>query len=94
MYFENEGDITSFAQLTQAGVKAGLDEKEVSEWLASDRGGKEVDEDVLEARRRGISGVPNFTVNGKFEVGGAQESEVFEELFEKIARAQVTTAKA
>jgi len=36
-YFENEGDITSHTTLQNAGVKAGLDEKEVIEWLASER---------------------------------------------------------
>ena len=39
-YFENEGDITSHEMLKTAAVKAGLDEKEVVQWLKSDLGGK------------------------------------------------------
>lgn len=83
-YFENEGDITSHAVLTTAAIKAGLPEAEVKEWLTSDRGGPEVDREVEQAKRLGISGVPNFTVQGKYEIGGAQDPEVFLRLFERI----------
>lgn len=83
-FFENEGDITSHEVLTKAGVKAGLEEKEVKEWLASDKGGKAVDEEVEQAQLNQISGVPNFTIQGKYEVGGAQDPGVFLRLFEKI----------
>jgi len=91
-YFENEGDITSHAVLTSAGVKAGLDEKEVKEWLASDKGGKAVDEEVEQAQHNQISGVPNFTIQGKYEVGGAQDPGVFLRLFEKIKAEQGSKA--
>lgn len=87
-YFENEGDITSHAILKAAGIKAGLEEKEVVEWLKSDRGGPEVDREVESAQRNQISGVPNFTLQGKFEVGGAQDSSVFLRLFERIKAAE------
>jgi len=83
-YFEEEGDITDLAILKEAGVKAGLEEKEVTEWLSTDAGGPEVDRDVAIAQAHGISGVPNFTINGRFEIGGAQESSVFLGVFEKI----------
>jgi predicted DsbA family dithiol-disulfide isomerase len=83
-YFEKEQDITSLEVLKTAGVKAGLDENEVMEWLKSDKGGKQVDEEVMEARMERITGVPNYTVNGRYEVGGAQDPQVFLSLFEKI----------
>jgi len=83
-YFENEGDITSHEVLQKAGVKAGLDGKEVKEWLGSDNGGKAVDEEVEAAQSHQISGVPNFTIQGKYEIGGAQDPGVFLRLFEKI----------
>lgn len=83
-YFENEGDITNHAILQSAGVKAGLDEREVKEWLASDKGGKAVDEEVEAAQQNQVSGVPNFTIQGKYEIGGAQDPGVFLRLFEKI----------
>ena len=83
-YFENEGDITDHATLTAAAVGCGLDEREVREWLKSDAGGKEVDREVLMAQRRGVSGVPNFVIQGKYEIGGAQDAEAFVQVFEKI----------
>jgi Predicted dithiol-disulfide isomerase involved in polyketide biosynthesis len=79
-YWEGEADITSHEDLAQAGVKAGLDEAEVKEWLASDKGGKEVD---AEARAAHINGVPNYRV-GKYMVGGAQDPGTFLKIFNKI----------
>lgn len=49
-FFENEGEITSHQVSQEAGVKAGLDDKEVKEWLKSDKGGPEVDREVAEAQ--------------------------------------------
>jgi predicted DsbA family dithiol-disulfide isomerase len=88
-YFEQEGDITDHTILQKAAVKAGLDEKEVNEWLKSDKGGKAVDEEVEQAQLNQISGVPNFTIQGKYEVGGAQDPGVFLRLFEKIKATEV-----
>jgi len=87
-YFENEGDITSHEVLKNAGVNAGLPEEEVKEWLESDKGGKAVDEEVEQAQLNQISGVPNFTIQGKYEIGGAQDPGVFLRLFEKIKAAE------
>ncbi|KAI9049079.1 hypothetical protein LZ554_006927 [Drepanopeziza brunnea f. sp. 'monogermtubi'] len=92
-YFENEGDITSHDVLLGAAVKAGLDESEAEDWLRSDRGGPEVDREVEQARLKQISGVPNFTVQGKYEIGGVQDPAVFLTLFEKI-KAQEEGAEA
>ena len=91
-YFEKEEDISSHAVLKAAAVRAGLAEPEVDDWLASDKGGKAVDEEVAEAQRNKISGVPNFTLQGKYEVGGAQDPEVFVRLFEKIKAAEAAKA--
>ena len=57
-YFENEKDITSQPILIEAGVKAGLEEKEVKDWLESGKGGPEVDKEVQDAVEQNISGVP------------------------------------
>jgi len=83
-YFENEEDITSHEVLEAAGVKAGLEREEVREWLTSDKGGKEVDKEVLEAQMNNVTGVPNFTLQGMYEIGGAQDPESFKRIFEKI----------
>ncbi|KAF2743868.1 DSBA oxidoreductase [Sporormia fimetaria CBS 119925] len=85
-YFEKSQDITDKNVLVELGVKAGLEEKEVREWMESDKGGKEVDREVKEAYERGVSGVPNFVINGRFEIGGAQEPAAFVQLFERLKR--------
>lgn len=83
-YFEREGDITSHDVLRRAGVSAGLPEEEVERWLESDKGGQEVDKEVMEAQMRAVSGVPNFTLQGKYEIGGAQDPEAFVTVFERL----------
>lgn len=83
-FFENDQDITDLDFLKGAGVRAGLDEKEVDEWLKSGKGTKEVEDEVLKAKMAGINGVPNFVIDGRFEVGGAQDPLVFIQLFERI----------
>jgi predicted DsbA family dithiol-disulfide isomerase len=83
-YFEQERDITSHDVLQDAGVKAGLDDAEVKAWLGSGRGGEEVDREVAEAQMRGVGGVPNFTLQGKYEIGGAQDAEAFVRVFERV----------
>lgn len=94
-YFEKEQDITSLEVLKAAGVRAGIEQKEVEEWMDSDAGGKAVDAEVYDAKMQQITGVPNFTVNDRYEIGGAQDSAVFLNLFEKIKageKAKVGTA--
>jgi predicted DsbA family dithiol-disulfide isomerase len=90
-YFENEEDITSKEFLLRAGVKAGLKEAEVKDWLDSDKGGKEVDEEV-DSVASWVRGVPNFTIQGKYQIDGAQEPEEFLEVFNAIADREARAA--
>jgi predicted DsbA family dithiol-disulfide isomerase len=83
-YFEQEQDITDHTVLSKAAVAAGLDETEVKDWLASDRGGPEVDKEVLEAKKNFISGVPNYTVQDKYQIEGAEDPSAFVQIFERI----------
>lgn len=83
-YFENEEDITSHEVLIRRAVKAGLEEDEVKGWLESGAGGHEVDKVVEEARSKGITGVPYFTVQGYHNIEGAQDADGFARVFESI----------
>ena len=84
-YFEQEQDISDIRILREAGAKAGLgEESEIQAWLESDEGGKEVDNEVHEAQRKGVTGVPHFTIQGKYEISGAQDPEGFARIFEQI----------
>lgn len=93
-YFENERDITDHAVLTAAGVSAGLPEEEVKAWLGSDKGGEQVDEEVEDAQSRYISGVPNFTVEGRYQLEGAQDPEAFVQVFEAVIASKGTGKNA
>ncbi|KAI0449416.1 DSBA-like thioredoxin domain-containing protein [Xylaria acuta] len=86
-YFEGNGDITSHATLIAAGEKAGLVTSEISEWLETGKGGAEVDREVQEAYADGVSGVPNITIQGTHNIGGAQDAEVFMAAFAKVKEA-------
>ncbi len=55
----------------------GIDREEVKQVLASGEFDHEVNNDIQEARNKGISGVPFFILNGKYAVSGAQPVEVF-----------------
>ena len=83
-YFEREQDITSHAFLEAAGVEAGLERSEVQGGLTSAPGGPAGDREVTVAPANLISGVPNFTIQGIFELRGAQEPDGFKAIFEKI----------
>ncbi|KAL2218294.1 putative thioredoxin [Thermoascus aurantiacus ATCC 26904] len=83
-YFEEEKNITDRAVLVDAAVHAGLDKDEVEKMLESDEGGKEVDEEAAQATRRFVTGVPNFTIQGKYVVEGADDPSAFLEVFEKV----------
>lgn len=83
-YFENAEDITQLDTLIARGVRAGLPEQEVREWMESGKGGEEVDREVMQAQQKFVTGVPNFTVNGRFEVQGAEEPAAFLQVFGEV----------
>lgn len=86
-YFEEEADITSRDVLINAGGAAGLEREEVRAWLEGDGGGEEVDREVEEAFKAGIRGVPHYTIQGQYQIDGADDVSAFLELFTRIKEA-------
>lgn len=83
-YYEREVDITTLDTLVEVGVEAGLGSaEEIKEYLESGRDGVEVDRLAENSRMNGISGVPNYVLMDTWEVSGAQDPAVFEQLFER-----------
>lgn len=70
-------DVGDDATLINIGKKAGLTEEEVKEALTNDRYSYHVNQDIMEARNIGVSGVPFFVFDRKYAVSGAQPVEVF-----------------
>jgi predicted DsbA family dithiol-disulfide isomerase len=84
-YFEKQGDISSEDVLVAAAVKAGLPatEAEIRTFLRSDALKDEVLKEIQQSYEAGVSGVPHFTINGQYSVSGAQEPDVFLNVFKK-----------
>ncbi|KAK8054897.1 DSBA-like thioredoxin domain-containing protein [Apiospora rasikravindrae] len=76
-YFSEGGDITSHDMLVAAAEKAGIEPAETRAWLKEGKGGEEVDAMVQEAYAKNVSGVPHITIQGKYEISGAQDPEIF-----------------
>ena len=91
-YFEQEVDITTLDTLVDVGVEAELGTAdEIRRYLETGDDANLVDEEAEEARDKGISGVPNYEIQGVWEVSGAQDPSAFEQLFKrwKTREAQV-----
>ncbi|HRN58373.1 MAG TPA: DsbA family oxidoreductase [Agriterribacter sp.] len=76
-HFTEGKNIDDNEVLIRAGVAIGLDEKETREMLSSDAFAAAVEQDELEARAIGVSGVPFFVFNDKYAVSGAQSPDIF-----------------
>lgn len=86
-YFEREKDITDVGELVAVAAGAGLKEEEAREWLESGSGGDVVDREV-KVNSRDTTGVPHFVIQGKYEVGGAQDPNTFLEIFDLVKKAE------
>lgn len=82
-HFMNGKNIADLEFLTSLAVGLGLDEGETKEALFGDSYDYEINQDIMEARNIGVSGVPYYLINNKYAVSGAQPVEVFIEVLEK-----------
>lgn len=93
-YYEQEVDITRLEVLMEAGVEAGLGTaEEIKRYLESNEGGIEVDQLAEEQRLNGITGVPHYVFQNRFQVSGGQDSSVFESIFRKVKDVQAKEDK-
>lgn len=77
----NVGDIETLAQL---GEEVGLQAEEIRTVLQSDKYAQDVLIDQYKAQQVGARGVPFYVFNNKYAVSGAQPSEVFAQVLEKV----------
>lgn len=83
-YFEQGMNIGDDAILIQLGEEIGLTKEEVERALSDEYFAAKVNFDIEEALELGISGVPNFVINRKYGISGAQPSDVFLQNLEGI----------
>lgn len=84
-YFELALDITKITTLVDIATKAGLNRDHALEFLDSPLEKQRV-RDLLSKYRPTITGVPHYSINQTIQVSGAQSSETFVKLFQKILR--------
>lgn len=76
-YFTEGKDVADHQTLAELGAAIGLDKNEVMAMLKTDTFADAVDNDILEAQRLGLRGVPFFVMDRKYGVSGAQPAEAF-----------------
>lgn len=81
-YFEQGKDIGAIDVLVQIAVEAGLEGADAERFLSGTDGVEDVRAENVAAHRLGISGVPCFIFEKKYAVSGAQEPEVFFQVFD------------
>jgi predicted DsbA family dithiol-disulfide isomerase len=84
-YFLKGRDIGGRQVLTEIARESGLD-GDVAAWLASDAEADGVREDLANARRLQISGVPFFIFGGRYAIAGAQPAEIFAQALDAARR--------
>ena len=92
-YFFYGLDIGKIETLIQVTEESGLSSATVKEHLLSDANKNLIQEQDKKARAIGITGVPCFIINDEFVVSGAQEPEVFLQVFDAAEASTATVAE-
>ena len=90
-YFVDSFNISDHKVLSELASEVGLDRTEVLEVLESNQYALEVREDESAASKLGVSGVPYFVFNNKYSVSGAQSSDHFLEVLDKVKEEEISS---
>ena len=83
-YFTDGKNIGDFNDLMDIGESIGLNKLDLKAVLESEQFANEVKNDISEAQKIGVRGVPFFVFDRKYAVSGAQPISVFIETIEKV----------
>ena len=83
-YFKEGRNIQDKETLIELGSEIGLEITEIQQVLESSDFANDVRKDFTEAQKIGVRGVPFFLFDGKYAVLGAQTSEIFLQVLEKV----------
>ena len=81
-YFFYGIDIGSIAHLIKIAAESGLDGEDVRSYMESSEDIELVRGHDIQSRKLGVSGVPCFIIAEEYAISGAQESEVFLQVFD------------
>lgn len=85
---QNVGDLDTLVKL---GEEVGLDGPEIREALQSEAYAQDVQQDIYEAQQVGARGVPFYVFNSKYAVSGAQPTQLFQQVLEKVREEETQT---
>ncbi|MGM0876902.1 MAG: DsbA family oxidoreductase [Bacillota bacterium] len=83
-YFTEVRHVGEAKTLIEIAVEVGLDEHEVQSLLNSNQFEADVRAQEQDAQQIGVTGVPFYLINRKYAISGAQPSEAFLEVMEKV----------
>jgi len=78
-HFLNGENVGSTELLSSIAEKLGINKDEAVQTLGSEEFDYDVNQDIVEGRNNGVTGVPYFILNGKYAVSGAQPAALFVE---------------
>jgi predicted DsbA family dithiol-disulfide isomerase len=76
-YFGAGRSVFDEAGLAAVAAGAGLDASQARAALADEQAAQQVEDDIAQARRLGVTGVPFYVIGGSRAVSGAQPTDVF-----------------
>jgi predicted DsbA family dithiol-disulfide isomerase len=85
-YFTEALDIGSGEVISSVARNSSLDADDILSAIKDERYTSRLDAVREEAHSIDLTGVPTFIINGKYKIVGAQQAEVFRDLFRKINR--------
>lgn len=83
-YFTEGKNTADHETLIQLASEIGLNADEVRTMLAGNDFSDDVNNDIYEAQQVGAQGVPFFVFDNKYAVSGAQPSELFSDVLQKV----------
>jgi predicted DsbA family dithiol-disulfide isomerase len=86
--FEDGRNIGDHAVLTEIAAGAGMDVAVVTALLPTDADRQAVRDEITQAQRMGVTGVPCFLLENKYAVMGAQPTEALADAIKQVAEAK------
>jgi protein disulfide-isomerase len=83
-YFCEGEDLNDDNTLLRLGIKAGLNQLDISETLAENSFSAAINNDIYEAQQIGVRGVPFFVFDRKYAISGAQPVAAFIETIQAL----------
>ena len=84
-YFVNGKDISDINVITYIASQIGMNKQNIAQSISSDEDLKKINERVKNAREKGVSGVPCFTIDNQYILQGAQSTELWIQVIDEIS---------